>query len=157
MLPTFFGRHDDPWWLSRPAVLAALMLGVVAPTLVPRSLRAVAKFSSFSVCMLFVLATSIASLAAVALATGKVAPGVRLLPDAAVLGPSPLEAAANVLSIVSVSALAFTCQFNLLPIQKSLREPGLGSMRRVLLLGLALCAALYTTVAISGAQIVSSC
>jgi hypothetical protein len=101
MLPTFFGRHDDPWWLSRPAVLAALMLGVVAPTLVPRSLRAVAKFSSFSVCMLFVLATSIASLAAVALATGKVAPGVRLLPDAAVLGPSPLEAAANVLSIVS--------------------------------------------------------
>jgi hypothetical protein len=30
-------------------------------------------------------------------------------------------------------------------------------MRRVLLLGLALCAALYTTVAISGAQIVSSC
>lgn len=53
------------------------MVGVVLPTLVPRSLNAVAKFSSFSVCMLFVLASSIASLAAVAVARGQVSRAYR--------------------------------------------------------------------------------
>ncbi|EFN57306.1 hypothetical protein CHLNCDRAFT_51413 [Chlorella variabilis] len=150
MLPTVLNRHDNPWWLARPAVLAYLMVGVVCPTLIPRSLRAVARFSSFSVCMLFVLATAIAGLAAAAVAEGRVAPGVHLLPAAAALGPSPFQMLNNILTVISVSALAFTCQFNLLPIKHSLRGPSPNGMLRVLLLGLALCAPLYATVAIKG-------
>ena len=94
-------RHDNPWWLARPAVLAYLMVGVVCPTLIPRSLRAVARFSSFSVCMLFVLATAIAGLAAAAVAEGRVAPGVHLLPAAAALGPSPFQMLNNILTVIS--------------------------------------------------------
>lgn len=159
MLPTLLARHDGPWWLSRPFVLAALMVLVVAPTLVSgsqngypapgwlghqrqamrciarrperakscltairpspthrrapqvlRSLRAVARFSSFSVCMLFVLASAIAGLALTAVAQGKVAPGVQWLPSAHSLGGSPLSGISSILTVVSVSALAFTCQ-----------------------------------------------
>ena len=66
MLPSLLKRHDNPWWLSRPTVLAALLGTVVLPALVPRTLKAVAKLSSFSVCMLFLLASAISSLAVVA-------------------------------------------------------------------------------------------
>ncbi|KAL4427706.1 hypothetical protein ABPG75_001795 [Micractinium tetrahymenae] len=150
VLPTLLGRHDNPWFLSRPAVLAALMVGVVLPTLVPRSLNAVAKFSSFSVCMLFVLASAIASLAAVAVARGQVAPGVHFLPHGEQLGASLLDKLTALLTVISVGALAFTCQFNLLPIQKSLRDSSQCGMMRVLVVGLASCTALYATVAVSG-------
>lgn len=101
VLPSLLGRHDGAWWLSRPAVLAALLLGVVVPTLVPRSLRVVARFSSFSVCMLFVLASSISSLALLAVARGAVAPGVHVLPTMEELGGTPLAAASSVLTVVS--------------------------------------------------------
>ncbi|KAI7839147.1 hypothetical protein COHA_007150 [Chlorella ohadii] len=150
MLPSVLGRHDGPWWLTRAAVIAYLLVAVVVPTLVPRSLRVVAKFSSFSVCMLFLLASAISGLALVALAQGSIAQGVRWLPSYEAIGGSPLGALTSVLTVVSVSALAFTCQFNLLPIQKSLKDSSLGGMNRVLYVGLAFCAALYGTVAISG-------
>ena len=71
------------------------------PTLVPRSLRVVAKFSSFSVCMLFLLASAISGLALVALAQGSIAEGVRWLPSYQVIGGSPLGALTSVLTVVS--------------------------------------------------------
>ena len=98
MLPAMLGRHDNPWWLARPT---ALLAGVVLPALVPRTLKAVAKLSSFSVCMLFLLASAISSLAVVAVARGQVAPGVRLLPDAATMGDTPLGILTSVLTVVS--------------------------------------------------------
>ena len=101
MLPAMLGRHDNPWWLARPAVLAALLVAVVLPALVPRTLKAVAKLSSFSVCMLFLLASAISSLAVVAVARGQVAPGVRLLPDAGTMGGTPLGILTSVLTVVS--------------------------------------------------------
>lgn len=94
-------RHDGPWWLTRAAVIAYLLVGVVVPTLVPRSLRVVAKFSSFSVCMLFLLASAISGLALVALAQGSIAQGVRWLPSYEVIGGSPLGALTSVLTVVS--------------------------------------------------------
>lgn len=51
----------------------------------------------------------------------------------------------------AVSALAYTCQFNLMPIQASLRNNTSSGMHRVLISGLAFCAVLYGAVAISGA------
>ena len=101
VLPSLLGRHDGPWWLSRPAVLAGLILAVVVPTLVPRSLRVVARFSSFSVCMLFLLASAISGLALLAVAKGQVAPGVSWLPAAADIGDTPLAALSSVLTVVS--------------------------------------------------------
>ena len=88
-------------WLSRPAVLAVLMLTVIVPTLLPRSLHAVAKFSSLSVCMLLVLASSIAGLALVSLARGQIAPDVHVLPTGKHLGKTPFEAANTLLSVVA--------------------------------------------------------
>jgi uncharacterized membrane protein len=102
MLPTLLGRHDGPWWLSRPCVLAALLCGVVLPMLVPRNLAAVARFSRFSVGMVLFLAASISGLAAAAVAEGRVAPDVRLLPDfAAMGGGSPLGILTALLTVVS--------------------------------------------------------
>ncbi len=94
-------RHDGPWWLTRAAVIAYLLVAVVVPTLVPRSLRVVAKFSSFSVCMLFLLASAISGLALVALAQGSIAQGVRWLPSYEAIGGSPLGALTSVLTVVS--------------------------------------------------------
>ena len=71
------------------------------PTLVPRSLRVVARFSSFSVCMLFLLASAISGLALLAVAKGQVAPGVSWLPAAADIGGTPLAALSSVLTVVS--------------------------------------------------------
>jgi hypothetical protein len=51
--------------------------------------------------MLFVLATAIAGLAAVAVAEGQVAPGVHLLPNVEALGPSPFQMVNNILTVVS--------------------------------------------------------
>jgi hypothetical protein len=51
--------------------------------------------------MLFVLATAIAGLAAAAVAEGRVAPGVHLLPNADALGPSPFQMLNNILTVVS--------------------------------------------------------
>ncbi|KAI3429739.1 hypothetical protein D9Q98_010054 [Chlorella vulgaris] len=151
MLPTIAGRHDNPWFLSRGFVLAALLLAVVGPMLVPRNLASVARFSRFSVCMVLLLAASILGLATAALFEGRLAPDVRLLPDPDSMGGgSPLGILTSLLTVVSVSCLAFTCHFNLLPIKNSLRDPSCCSMLRVVKLGLLVCALIYSMVAISG-------
>ena len=101
-LPTLLGRHDSPWWLSRPCVLAALLCAVVLPMLIPRNLAAVARFSRFSVGMVLFLAASISGLAAAAVAEGRVAPDVRLLPDFAAMGGGlPLGILTSLLTVVS--------------------------------------------------------
>lgn len=102
VLPTLLGRHDAPWWLSRAAVLAACLVGVAGPMLVPRSLAAVARFSRFSVAMVAMLAAAICGLAAAAAAEGRVAPSVRLLPDPGTMrGGGLLGVAAATLTVVS--------------------------------------------------------
>ena len=50
----------------------------------------------------------------------------------------------------AVSALSFSCHFNVLPIKASLAKPSQGGMLRVIWLALAVCAAIYATVAVSG-------
>ena len=52
--------------------------------------------------------------------------------------------------VPAVSCLAFTCHFNLVPVQCSLKDPSSGHMLRVLQLALAVCAAVYATVAVCG-------
>jgi hypothetical protein len=102
MLPTIAGRHDNPWFLSRGFVLAALLLAVVGPMLVPRNLASVARFSRFSVCMVLLLAASILGLATAALFEGRLAPDVRLLPDPDSMGGgSPLGILTSLLTVVS--------------------------------------------------------
>lgn len=151
VLPTLLGRHDNPWWLSRPAVLAAALCGVVAPMLVPRSLAGVARFSRFGVACVLGLATTICLLAGTAAVEGRLAPDVRLLPDAAAMGGgTPLGMATSILAVVSVSCLAFTCHFNLVPVQCSLKDPSSSHMLRVLQLALAVCVLVYATVAVCG-------
>lgn len=49
-----------------------------------------------------------------------------------------------------VSCLAFTCHFNLVPVQCSLKDPSSSHMLRVLQLALAVCVLVYATVAVCG-------
>lgn len=103
-------RHDNPWFLSRPAVLAVLLGGVVAPMLVPRSLAAVARFSRFSVGMVGFLAAAICGLALAAVAEGRVAPDVHLLPDAEAMGGgTPLGVVTSLLTVVSGAGRRWPC------------------------------------------------
>lgn len=52
----------------------------------------------------------------------------------------------------TVGCLAFSCHFNVIPVQRSLRDPSSASMLRVLQLALALTATVYAVVAVSGEQ-----
>lgn len=51
---------------------------------------------------------------------------------------------------LAVSCLAFTCHFNLVPVQCSLKDPSSSHMLRVLQLALAVCVLVYATVAVCG-------
>ncbi|GAB4822555.1 hypothetical protein N2152v2_009601 [Parachlorella kessleri] len=151
VLPTLLNRHDNPWFLCRPIVVAVLVLGVVVPMLIPRSLTSVARFSRTSIVMVLLLATTICSLAIRALTLGEVGPGVHVLPSFADIADGSIRGVATaLLTVVSVSAMAFTCHFNLLPIQQSLKDPRGCTMLCVIRRTLLLCAAFYTTVAMSG-------
>ena len=102
LLPTLLGRHDNPWFLSREGVLAVLLAVVVLPMLLARDLKVVAKFSMFSTAMVAILAVTLFTLAATAVWEGKVASGVRLLPEAAAMGDgTPLGILTSILTVVS--------------------------------------------------------
>eukprot|EP00887_Chlorella_sp_A99_P004364 scaffold15.g4364.t1 len=150
VLPAIFGRHDGVWWLSRWFVSGGLTLLVVVPMLVSRDLAIVARFSRMSVVMMLFLAATICGLTAWALYLGKAA-AVHVLPHPASMGDGTmLGFISSVLTVLAVAALAFTCQFNLLPVQVSLCNPRCSNMLKITQKALALCVLLYGTVAAGG-------
>ncbi|GAB4819195.1 hypothetical protein N2152v2_006241 [Parachlorella kessleri] len=136
-------------------IIADMLVGVllavlVVPMLISRDLTVVARYSRLSVFMMLALAVSIAGLAALAVAQGKAA-AVHVLPVPSAMGDgTPFDVVATVLTVISVACLAFTCQFNLIPVHKSLKNPELPNMLRITRLSIALCALLYITIALSG-------
>ena len=117
LLPTVLGYADTgalPWWLGREPVVGALLLLTAVPMLVARDLGLVSRYSRFSVALLLLLAATLLGLAGVALAR-HMASDYYLLPSEELLA-SPLAASTVALNVLAVSALAFTCQFNLIPV-----------------------------------------
>lgn len=147
LLPFILDRQGV-WWLSRGFVSGILTVLTVAPMLVSRDLAIVARFSRLSVGMMLFLAATIAGLAAYAVFQGKAA-AIHILPVPSEMG-GLLGLASCVLTVLAVAALAFTCQFNLLPVQFSLQDTRCSNMLGITRSALALCVLLYGTVAAGG-------
>ncbi|KAL6774169.1 hypothetical protein ACKKBG_A24015 [Auxenochlorella protothecoides x Auxenochlorella symbiontica] len=154
VLPTLLDRHDGVWFLSRPFVCAVLLVVAIAPMLISRELTVVARYSRNSIIMMLFLSSTMIALAGVALWQGKAA-AIHILPTP--LDPKCASGCGTlvnmcvaILSVLSVSCLAFTCQFNLLPVHLSLKDGRCSNMLSITRKAIALCAALYGTVAISG-------
>ena len=160
LIPYFLGSGgaaaaaavDLPFWVSRWCISLLLLVGVVTPMLISRDLSIVSKFSKFSVGMLLLLSATLLGLAGVAALQGKAA-SIRILPDMATVGggeggPEGLMSA--VFTFLAVAALAFTCQFNLVPVHNSLRDNKTSTMLRATQASIALCALLYGSIALAG-------
>lgn len=154
LLPYFFGRFNQPpFYLSRWFVSGTLVAIAVTPMLISRNLSTVARFSRFSVCLLLLLAGVVVCLAGVAVATGREADDVSFWPPTqGGEGPVPdfLSNASTILTVLAVSALASTCQFNLVPVHNSLADNRTSSMLRATRAAISLTAALYATMAVAG-------
>lgn len=151
ILSYIFDFDVQPWWLSRWCVSLCLLIVVVTPMLISRDLSIVARFTRFSVGLLLLLATALTSIAALAMFQDKAA-NVRFLPDMSnvgkIGGPEGLMSA--ILTVTAVSALAFTAQFNLIPVHNSMRDNRVTTMLHATRYALGLCAALYGCVALAG-------
>lgn len=115
IIPTLLDIHDGPWWLSRLVVSAALVLGLIVPMLLPRSLTVVARFSRVTVVLVLAIAMLMSSLAGLALSQGKASRDIRFWPHAEP-GVGAFNMLTDILAVISVSCLAYTCHFNLIPI-----------------------------------------
>ncbi|KDD77191.1 transmembrane amino acid transporter protein [Helicosporidium sp. ATCC 50920] len=150
VLTTLLHRHDAPWFLTRSYVTGVLVIVAIVPMLISRDLTVVARYSRNSIIMMLFLAGTMMALAGLALWQGQQA-DIHFLPimEGSLVRAS-LKLGGSILSVLSVSFLAFTCQFNLLPVHRSLRNSALFNMLQVTRSSIALCLLLYGMVAVSG-------
>ncbi|KAG7671241.1 hypothetical protein Ndes2526B_g02287 [Nannochloris sp. 'desiccata'] len=148
LIPYFFGVQ---WFVSRWFIALFLLIVVVCPMLISRDLSIVSHFSKFSVRMLLFLAATLVGLAGVAVGTGKAAK-IEIFPDLETVGGmgGPLGLISATLTVLAVLALAFTCQFNLVPIHNSMRDNRTKTMQSATQASIALSALLYASIAIAG-------
>lgn len=119
LLPYVLNEYSGPWWLTRWVVAAILVVTTVAPMLISRDLSVVSRFSRFSVGLLLLLAATLVCLAGTAVVQGKAA-DIKVLPDLETMGGGTvLGMISSVLTVLAVSALAFTIAFNLVPVVSS--------------------------------------
>lgn len=148
LIPYFFGVQ---WFVSRWLVALVLLIVVVCPMLISRDLSIVSHFSKFSVRMLLSLAATLVGLAGVAVATGKAA-SIEIFPDLETVGGvgGPLGLISAILTVLAVLALAFTCQFNLVPVHNSMRDNRTKTMQMATQASITLSALLYSSIAVAG-------
>lgn len=152
LLPYFLGPFDVlPWYISRAGVSLVLLAFVVTPMLISRDLSIVSRFSRFSVVMLLTLAATLVGLAGVAVLRGKSA-DISFLPDMTTVGGygGLWGLLVAILTVLAVSALAFTCQFNLVPVHNSLQDNRTKTMLRATKGAIGLSALLYSSIAVAG-------
>lgn len=148
LIPYFFGVE---WFISRWFVALILLIVVVCPMLISRDLSMVSHFSKFSVRMLLSLAATLVGLAGVAVVTGKAA-NIEIFPNLETVGGigGPLGLISAILTVLAVLALAFTCQFNLVPVHNSMRDNRTTTMQSATKASITLSAFLYASIAIAG-------
>lgn len=133
--------------VSRSLVVGILIVAIIMPMLIPRRLDRVGSFSRASVYLILYVTMTLLVLCIVALVQGVSGlPSVSLWPP----GGSPLSVMESCLTSFSVTALAFTCHFNLVAVHNSLRDSRVGVMKDVVTQSTVLVTALYTVVALVG-------
>jgi amino acid permease len=149
LIPYFFG--ESQWFISRWLISLVLLVVVVCPMLISRDLSIVSHFSKFSVRMLLSLAATLVVLAGVAVARGKAAQ-IEIFPDFNTVGGTggPIGLLSATLTVLAVLALAFTCQFNLVPVHNSMADNRTKTMQSATQASIALSALLYASIAIAG-------
>lgn len=139
---------SPPWWLSRSVVVGFLLLFLVFPMLVARNLTIVSKFSRFSMGLLLLLASTLVLLSGLSVAEQKSA-SVQILPDLKAMG-GVTQLLSTIVRVLAVNALAFTMQFNLMPVRNSLKDNRVHCMLQASGLALFLCALMYSSVGLAG-------
>ncbi|WPT16812.1 Amino acid transporter AVT6B [Picochlorum sp. SENEW3] len=143
IIPYVMGYTD----VSRTLVVGILIVTIIMPMLIPRRLDRVGTFSRASVYLILYVTATLTVLCLVALVQGVSGiPSVALWPP----GGSPLSVMESCLTSFSVTALAFTCHFNLVAVHNSLRDSRVGVMKGVVKQSTFLVTVLYTVVALAG-------
>lgn len=150
LLPTLLGMPGGEGLLSRAAVTGSLLICVVAPLLISRSLAFLSRFSRASVILLLCIASLLLGLAALALFKGKAATDVHILPPIIRSWHEGLEFWSSALGVLAVNALAFTLHFNLIPVHLSLRNNSKETMLEVTRCAVGIAGTLYVSVALAG-------
>lgn len=150
LLPSLLEKPGGKGWLSREAVTGCLILSVVAPLLISRSLAFLSRFSRASVGLLLALATLLLGLAGVALFEQKAATDIHVLPSSIQSWGELGNFFSSLLAVLAVSALAFTLHFNLIPIHRSLRDSREGTMHKATRYAVGIAGMLYITVGMAG-------
>lgn len=148
LLVYLLDRAPPPWWLSRSVVVGCLLLFLVFPMLLARNLTIVSKFSRFSMGLLLLLASTLILLSGVSVAKMKSA-DVHILPDVEAMG-GVYNLLSTLVTVLAVNALAFTMQFNLIPVHNSLRDNRVHCMLKASGLALFLCVLMYSSVGLAG-------
>jgi len=153
LIPFMLGSAGKSWMVSRWFVTLVSLVTVVAPMLMARNLTAVSRFSRASVYLLLYVAATLLLLAGVALFQGQSGiADVQMLPTWSTIGGygGLLGFLSATLTVFSVTALAYTCQFNVVAVHNSLSDNRTVNMSKVLRVSVSLCGGLYICVATSG-------
>ena len=152
------GMHGgDVWWVSREFVVAVVSLLVLFPLVSMRDISGLGELSVYSVSVAVGLVGSIVMLAVVAASQGKLATDVSVwLPDFTALGDSPARMAVSAVAILPVISVTFCCHYNLFPVATNLERFSDRRIAMVIRRSLAVCTALFLSLAISGAALFGS-
>lgn len=133
--------------MNRTVTVAVIVFGLVTPMLVPRKLDTIGSYSRVSVYLILYVAGTMGILCATA-----VAQGVSGL-DTVDVWPRSMSGLKLVLAgctSFAVTALAFTCHFNLMAVHGALRDPRVAAMEHVMKGSSVFVTTLYSLVAVFG-------
>lgn len=153
LIPFILGSAGKSWWVSRWSITLMSLVTIVAPMLMARNLTVVSRFSRASVYLLLYVAATLMLLAGVALFQGQSGiADVQMLPSWDTIGGygGVLGFLSATLTVFAVTALAYTCQFNVVAVHNSLADNRTANMLKVLRTSVAICGGLYICVAASG-------
>lgn len=144
IIPYVLGRHG---YLDAHVTVAVVVFVSVTPLLIPRTLDRIGSYSKISVYFILYLAGTVSILCVIAIVQG--ASGldtVRVWPQTS----SWFELVQAVFTSFAVTALAFTCHFNLIAVHSSLSDGRVSAMQRAMKGSSLFVTTLYTLVGLSG-------
>ncbi|PSC67577.1 hypothetical protein C2E20_8765 [Micractinium conductrix] len=150
LLTNLLGVHDPSvWYVSRPVVLAAACLLILAPLLSLRDLGRLGPMSTAGVVIAGGFAASVVGVTGIAIAKGQIG-DFHWLPTPDMMGDTLQHQAVTLLSVLPVISLSFICHYNVHPIAHSLERFSNRRMRMVVNRALVVCTCVFTLVAAGG-------
>lgn len=145
ILPLVLGTQH----LNTHGVVAVVVFGLVTPLLIPRTLDRIGSYSTVSVYFILYLAGTMAILCVLAVVQGASGLGtVQIWPP--YQSSSWLGLVQSVFTSFAVTALAFTCHFNLIAVHSSLSDGRVSAMQRAMKGSSVFVTTLYTLVGLFG-------